>query len=160
MGNFFEKFCKFVVNLIVIALILLVSVQIIMKDELASKHLEKIEMVVRNIFTQEEKLIKVSKTDIQETKGIIVIDLLQDLSLANVWLLRNGEKVANFKSGVARINIKPGDHISINSSFYSQPLWFEVTYLSPSVSTWQIGKQFRTTGDRLKLGIVEFENKL
>ncbi len=157
-GNFFHKVERFITNLIIITLIILISVQIMMKNETAHQRIQYFESRIRGFF-QPEEIVEVAGLDTQNS-GFITIDLLQDLSLPQVWLVKNGQRVTSFSRGIITIQVKEGDLLVLDTSNYPQPLWFEITSLSPSIKSWQIGQQFRTNGQEKNIGVVQFQDKL
>ena len=167
MLNFFEKIGRFVVNLMIVGLILLVGIQIVMKNDTAQTTLNNLEMTIKSYFrntTQNlipaQKVVQVKRKQDHNYLGTITIDLLQDLSLSQVWVKKNGIKVANFARGYIKINVKKGDFITINSRHYSKTLWFEITNLSTNIGSFKKGQQFRTSGTIVNLGIVRSNNRL
>lgn len=158
MNKFFRKLERFFINVVVITLIILIGFQILMKDDVIYQRIKDFEMTFKQYFNSPET-IQVTRIQ-DENKGYITVDLLNDLSLPQVWLIVNGERVSNFSSGIVTISVKEGDSISIDSSFYSQPLWFEITFLSSDISSWQVGQQFRLNNNQKRLGIVHFYEKL
>lgn len=159
--NFFDKVERFISNVVIITLILLISVQIVMKNEDAYNKFQIVENKVREFLNlkEPEKVVEVTNF-IDEKRGYLTVDLLQDLNLPQVWLVKNGERVANFSKGIVRITVKEGDLITIDSRYYPEPLWFQITSLSSSIKTWQVGQQFRTSGQEKIIGVVQFYNKL
>jgi hypothetical protein len=166
MFNFFEKIGKFVVNLMVILLILLISVQIVLRNDTTRTKIETMEKVIISVFNNIEKNITPSQSIVQvfesknEYVGTITIDLLQNQSLPQVYLQKNGQNVANFSDGIVKVKVKEGDFLTINSKYYSKVLWFEITELTSIISSFEKGQQFRTSGSDLNLGIVRVNDKL
>ena len=154
MNSFFRKVEGFLINLLVIILIILISTQFLMKNEVAYQRIKELELTARNWLNQ-ERVVEVIQP-LQAEAAYLTVDLLQDLSLPQVWLLKNGEKVANFRQGVVRIKVKEGDLIALDTSYYSQALWFEITSLSSNINTWVPGKQFRSYREEIILGVVRF----
>lgn len=159
--SFFRRLEGFFINLIVIILILLVTVQVLMRNDTAYSKLKEMEFAIKNIF-QEEPLVEVFRyeEDMKEEEGIIVIGLLQDYSLPQVWLVKNGQRVANFAEGLVQITVKEGDLLVLDCSFCAEPLWFEIKELSSSIKTWYTGQLFRIYGEEKNLGVVQFYDKL
>lgn len=154
MNSFFRKVEGFLINLLVIILIILISSQFLMKNEVAYQRIKELEVTARSWLNQ-ERVVEVTQP-LPTEAAYLTVDLLQDLSLPQVWLLKNGERVANFRQGVVRIKVKEGDLISLDTSYYSQALWFEITALSANINTWAPGKQFRSYREEKVLGVVRF----
>lgn len=160
MSGFFRKLERFIVNLIVIALIILISFQILMKNETTYQRIKDLEFAFKDLLGfQQQKTVQVAEIE-KNPVGMVTIDLLQDLSLPQVWLIKNGKRIADFSDGVVLVRVEEGDLLSIDARFYSKPLWFEITSLSPSIRTWQVGQQFRIREQEIRLGIVQFYDKL
>lgn len=169
LNNFFKKIERFFMNLLLITLILLISLQLVMKNDLAYQKLKDLEYTVKSVFQrqnlievtkQRPKVIEVTNENQFIKKGFIVIDLLQDYSLPQVWLVKNGIKVANFSNGIVETSIKDGDLLLLDCKFYNNPLWFEITGLSSYVRNWYVGQQFRVTAEESRIGVVKFYDKL
>lgn len=157
--GFLQKVEKFFINLTVIILILLLTVQILMRNETAYSKLKEMEFSIRNII-QEDAVMRVFGYRELAEEGYIVIELMQDYSLPQVWLVKNGQRVDNFADGSVRINVRDGDLLVLDCSFCNEVLWFEITDLSASIKTWYTGKIYRIHGEEEKLGVVQFYDKL
>ncbi|MFP4015611.1 MAG: hypothetical protein ACLFUI_01145 [Halanaerobiales bacterium] len=171
MGNFFRKMERLLMNLVIVTLILVISIQIVMRNDAAYQRLREIESTVRNVFQsgnlqqvldrdKEDRVVEVSGEDIMKQEGLVIIDLIHDYSLPQVWLVKNGKKVANFSEGIVRIPVQEGDLLTLDCKFYHSPLWFEITGLSADIRTWHVGQQFRISSEEVKLGVVDFYDKL
>lgn len=161
MNGFFRKLERFFVNLVIVVLIVLIGLQVVMRNESAYQRLKDLEFSFKNLFQQGE-IIEVARHNdrVDVLQGIVVIDLLQDYSLPQVWLVKNGQRIKNFSNGIVKIRVKKGDFLSIDARFYNQPLWFEITDISPVINTWQKNQQFRIYSEEKKLGFVNFYDKL
>lgn len=159
MNRFFVKIERFLVNLLLIILILIISFQIIMRDESAYQQVKKLEYTVKGLLNTKDT-VEVTSIKEMEKKAHLTIDLLHDYSLPQVYLIQNGSRVANFSNGVVRVEVSNGDFISIDATVFKKPLWFEITYLSPSISNFKPGQQFRVSGNIKNLGVIEFYNKI
>lgn len=158
-------------NLVIITLILLISIQIVIKNDAAYQRLKDIEYTIKNVFqggflqetqgpTSDQEVLEVSRESGLQEEGFIIIDLIQDYSLPQVWLVKNGRKVANFSEGIVKIAVQEGDLLTLDCKFYQSPLWFEITDLSSDIRTWHNGQQFRVNSEEFKIGIVDFYDKL
>ncbi len=161
MNNFFNRIGKFFINLMVICLILLVSFQIVLKNDSAYNELKGLERMITGVFSSDNnQAVQVTESRSIREHGTLVVDLMQDLSLPEVWLLRNGERVQSFADGIVRVEVYDGDLISIDASDYRGVLWFEVTSVSHNIKNWKQGDQFRITNNILGLGVAEINSKL
>jgi len=143
----------------VICLVLLISYQIIIKTDTANPALRKIDNIVRNYMNRdeiEESITVVEKKD----NGIMTIDLMQNYSLPEVWVLKNQNRIANFEQGIVTINVQNGDYLSIDARNYDGVLWFKITSVSEDIRVWSKGTQIRTAGNLVDMGIVEMIDKL
>ena len=159
MGKFLWKLERFFVNLIVICLILMITSQLIMKHDSAWKRFKNIRSTFKEIFIPEKEVIPVNSLNEKED-GVIVIHLIPEVSLPQVWILKNGKREANFSSGYVICSVNEGDLLTIDSRFYDDGLWYKITSISSSINTLEVGDLFRTSGDTTSLGIIEFNNKL
>jgi hypothetical protein len=159
MNNFFQKLERFFVNLIIIVLIILISFQILMKNETTYRNIKDWELALRNSLGLTQKTVQVTGLE-EERSGIVTIDLLQDLSLPQVYLIINGQRVADFSGGVVKVRVEEGDLLKIDARFCDKSLWFEITSLSLNIRNWQIGQQFRIKGEEFRLGVVQFYDQL
>lgn len=159
MINFIRKLERLFLNLLIITLIVIISLQIIMKNEKAYQRLKEIEFSIKNVF-QEQQVIKVANFNEIEAQGIIVIDLLQNYSLPQVWLVKNGQRVGNFTEGNVKTTVLEGDLLVLDCRFHNEPLWFEITKLSSDIRTWHTGQQFRIYAEEKRIGVVQFYDKL
>lgn len=157
--NFFRKMEHFFINLVIIILISLITIQLVMKNDAAYQRLKEMEFAIKNFF-QEEPVVEVFRYNKIEEERIVVIDLLQNYALPQVWLVKNGQRVANFAEGYVETSVNAGDLLVIDCKFSNEPLWFEITKVSPDIRTWYIGQQFRIYGEEKKLGIVQYYDKL
>ncbi|MFW6306344.1 MAG: hypothetical protein ACOC1N_03050 [Bacillota bacterium] len=158
-NNFLKKIEKYIINIVIIILICIISTQIVMKDQTAYQKLKNIEMSVKNIF-RDQAVVEVMNNSTYEKENIIVIDLLQDYSLPQVWLVKNGRKVDDFSEGIVQTEVKYGDLLIIDAKLCDKPLWFEITRLSPEISNLHEGQQFRLFSEEKRIGIVEYYDKL
>lgn len=158
MKGFFRKLERFFVNLMVIILIVLISLQVLMKNDETYQKIKNIEFAIKNLFNLEQSVEVTNQ--IEQYTGFVTIDLLQDLSLPQVWVIKNGQRVKNFQNGIVEIRVQEGDLILIDARNFPQALWFEITYLSPSIYNWQEGEQFRINQEIKRLGIVKTYDKL
>ncbi len=159
MNSFFNKMGRFILNVMVICLVLLISYQIIIKTDTANPALRKMGNIVQNYLNRdevEESVTVVEKKDY----GVITIDLMQNYSLPEVWVLKNQNRAVNFAKGIVTINVQNGDYISIDARNYEGVLWFEITSLSEDIKNWSEGTQIRTAGSMIDMGIVEIIDKL
>lgn len=156
---FFRKVERFFLNLIILLIIFLASFQVIMKNETAYQRLKNFESSIRTVF-KENPLTEVINYIDEDEEAYIIIDLLQDYSLPQVWVVKNGERAANFSKGIVKITVKNGDLLLLDCRFCQEPLWFEITDLSSDIRTWPKGQQFRISSEEIKLGIVQFYKKL
>lgn len=159
MNRFFRKLERFFVNLLLITLIVIISFQIIMRDESTYQHIKKLEYTVKGLLNT-GNTVEVTSIKEMERKAYLTIDLLHDYSLPQVYLVQNGLRVADFSDGVVRIEVNSGDLISIDATLLKKTLWFEITSLSASISNLKPGQQFRVSGDIKSLGVIEFYNKI
>lgn len=157
--DFLSRAERFFINLTVIILILLLSVQILMRNEKAYNKLKQIEFSVKGLF-QEDTAISVFNIEERVEEGFIAIELLQDYSLPQVWLVKNGQRTANFLDGSVRINVKEGDLLLLDCRFSNEVLWFEITELSSNIKNWYTGQVFRIHEEERKLGVVQFYDEL
>jgi hypothetical protein len=160
MNNFFLKFEKILINIIVIILILLISAQFIMKNEYTYERLHRLKLSIKNIFNDKNKTINVSKIDKLNSQGKIIINLLNNVSLPQVWVLINGEKIANFDNGIVQLFVRDGDLISIDSRAYNKTIWFEITYIQSFIKNLSIGEQFRLNSEKKVISLIKFNDKL
>ena len=159
MNRFFNKIGRFILNAMVICLVLLISYQIIIRTDTANPALRKIDNIVRNYMNRdeiEESITVVEKKD----NGIMTIDLMQNYSLPEVWVLKNQNRIANFEQGIVTINVQNGDFLSIDARNYDGVLWFEITSISEDIRVWSKGTQIRAAGNLVDMGIVEMIDKL
>lgn len=160
MGKFLRKLERFFVNLIVICLIFIISSQLIMKNDTAWQRFEDLRITFRELISPEkEEVVQVNTLD-QQQEGVIVIHLIPEVSLPQVWVLKNGKKDTNFSSGYAICRVNEGDLLTIDSSYYDDALWYKITSLSSTIESLEIGDLYRTSGDTTSIGIIEFNTKL
>ena len=158
MKNFFNKVGKYFLNLLIICLVLLISFQIIAGDERTEITFGKIGDTIQKYinFRDTETIKVVEKTEYKT----ITIDLMQNYSLQEVWVLKNQQRIANFSEGIATIRVQEGDLISIDASAYQGVLWFEITSISREIRNWSKGEQIRTEGTLIELGIVKMYGEI
>ncbi|MFW6269604.1 MAG: hypothetical protein ACOC4G_05950 [Bacillota bacterium] len=159
MFYLFEKIGRFILKLAVLGLILVISVQFLMNNEESYNRVKEVETVVKNIFTtnSSNEVMEVTQDEIQEEHGVITFKLLQNLSLSQVWVRCNGEKIENFSEGKATIKVKKGDFLTIDSTNYNDELWFEINDRSSNIQNFKNGQQYRTRGEMLNIGVVNVE---
>jgi len=157
LNKFLRKIERFFLYLIMIALILVLSIQIIMQDNDSYLKLKKYEYTIRNFFNKRAELVEV--IDKKKT-GLIIIDLLQSKSLPQVYILKNNKRVSNFSKGYVILDVRDGDFIEIDASNYKNALWFEITEINKNISSLKKGKQFRIENNKIALGVIKFNNKI
>lgn len=165
MKNIFDEIGRFVLKLVIIFLVLLISFQIISVNEKNSFAFEKISNTLGDYlnYNKSETVYDKSKSiDVVERIRYreITIDLMQNYSLPEVWVLKNQKRIANFSEGIITIRVQEDDFISIDATDYQEVLWFEVTSLSRDIKNWSPGKQFRTKGNLIDLGIVKIYGEI
>ena len=162
MLNFFEKVGRFFVNLMIVGLILLVSIQIIMGNEEYQNRLQMAENFIKSYFQQPvPEVTRVTQHEREHKLEIIEVSLISNASIPEVWLMKNGERVANFADGKVRLEVSEGDLLTIDSREFTNTLWFKITFISDDIISFQQGNQFRISGEDLEnLGIIRFGDKL
>ncbi|MFW6386725.1 MAG: hypothetical protein ACOCZM_02005 [Bacillota bacterium] len=148
-----------VVSVILTLLVIGVTIQFIKQDEVASRRLEELEQAFLGPAEDPGQVVEVADKDTGR-QGHLVIDIDQELSLTEVWLVRNGEKVSSFRGGRAVLNVAPGDRIHLDASAYKGRLKFEISDASLLPSGLEVGDVVRTEGNRIFLGAVEERQKL
>ncbi|MFW5981709.1 MAG: hypothetical protein ACOCQO_00725 [Halanaerobiaceae bacterium] len=159
MRNFLEMVEKFLVNFIVIGLILLISLQLIMRNDTGYQRIRNLENSIKSVFREEEAIEVTTQEEISQ-KGTMLISIVDEMSIPQVWMVKNGERISDFSRGFVEIELIEGDFLLIDAKFYDQPLWLEVKEISPNISSWHKGQQFRISTEEKRLGVVEFYEKL
>ena|SRR5690554_4462053 len=157
--QFFKKLERILINIMVIALIFLISFQILMKNEETYYKIKNFEVMVKGFFNNNQQSIEVVNP-LNDEAGVIAIEILGGFKLPHVWVLVNGEKVANFENNTVELSVNESDLIEIDSRNYPHILWFEIKYLSPSIYSWNIGQQFRFNQEIRKIGVVQTYHEL
>ena len=131
-----------------------------MKNDTAWQRFQDLEVTFRNLISpQKEEVVQVNTLE-QIQEGVIVIHLIPEVSLPQVWVLKNGKKEVNFSSGYVVCHVNQGDLLTIDSRYYDDALWYKITSLSSTIKSLELGELYRTSGDTTSLGIIEFNNKL
>ncbi len=157
---FFHRLERFFINLVLIILILLISVQLLMRNDSAYSKLKVMEVSIKNFFQDQAVMEGFRPGQLIVEEGVINIELLQTYSLPQVWLVKNGQRVANFAEGSVEIRVKEGDLLVLDCSFCPDPLWFKVGEISSNIKTWYTGQIFRIYREEKVLGVVQFYEKV
>jgi hypothetical protein len=130
-----------------------------MKNDSTWQRFEELRLSFKEMFVPGEEVVKVG-TSSQKEEGVVVIQLVSDLSLPQVWVLKNGKRETNFAQGNAICSVTEGDLLTIDSRYYNNTLWYKITSLSSTINNLENGDLFRTSGNTASLGIIKFNNKL
>ncbi len=158
MIRFLERMGRLFLNLVIILFILLISVQIILKNDDARERLTQVETAFQELTHSTQQVFKVTD-DIK--KGLLVLKVnneKEQFDLSEIWLLQNGTKVANFSEGYLSFQVNDGDLITITSSY---PETIEIFFedVDDSISSIEKGQQFKIEDGFLFIKI-KFEFKL
>ncbi len=159
MHNFFNRVGRFFMKLLTICLVLLISYQVIVKTDPANPVFEKLNDSIQNFIGQENELNNIAVFK-DKSRGVITIDLMQDYSLPEVWVLKNGQRTVNFDRGIVVLEVENGDFISIDARDYEGVLWFKITSVSDNIRNLPEGILFRISWDLLDIGIIDISSKL
>ncbi|MFW6035961.1 MAG: hypothetical protein ACOCRZ_06875 [Halothermotrichaceae bacterium] len=157
MNNFLKKVEHFFITLIIVILIILVSVQFLMKNDAAQQKLQNIEFAVREILNPNEA-VEVTAVDNKkevEYDGFIVIKVLQQLSYPQIYVKLNGEIYDDFSNGFVEVKVREGDLLAIDARYFDKPLWFEITYSSPDISSLKKGHQIRVYNSEKIIDVIK-----
>jgi hypothetical protein len=86
--------------------------------------------------------------------GDFVIVRLLGAAAPRALLLRNNLAVADFRSGVATVKVRPGDVLDVDGDAYRRPLTFQVVAAGPDLASPRAGTQVTTMGSTALLGRV------
>ncbi|MFW6237999.1 MAG: hypothetical protein ACOC5A_02065 [Halanaerobiales bacterium] len=149
-----------ILKLIIVLLVIGISVQFVLQDEIAGRRLRQLESVFPGPGEGYGEAVEVTEEQVNQRPGYIIIDLQNDLSLTEVWLVRNGERISSFHEGRAVINVGPGDRIHLDASAYKDRLEFIISDASFLPAGLNVNDVIRTEGNRVFLGTIEENQKL
>ena len=159
--NFYNnKYFKLLLNGILTALIIIISVQLILRDDVTRERLQMVESVFYTITDDTGEVMKVIEDGGIEKQGVIVFESVQPVNPAGVFVVINSEKVDNFEDGNVVVEVGRGDRIFIDARNYDYELEIEITDISSFINNFEVGDRLRTTGNRIFLGTVEINDKL
>ena len=161
----FERFIKWVgklvLNVVVLGLVLLVTVQFIMTNSAVDKSLlSKIpygEYILN--LEQQDKFSQAAKTVFAPKKGTLVFKLQGNDNSRQVRFLVNDQVVGNFAAGVVEVKVKPGDELAIDARGYKKGIWLFLAGVSKGVDFFEQGQQFWIKNEYKSLGTVKSKTK-
>ncbi len=151
----FEKMGKIIIQLIIIFLIIIISVQIILQDKQANLRLKHIEKAAINLFLNQERAVRVT-----DEINYMTVESKENRSLSDVWLLINNKRIDNFSDGKITFTFQEGDIIIIDSTSYKNELSFKITAIHPSIVSINKGDIIKTRGNKSVITIIEFDKKI
>ena len=162
MYDIFHKIQNILVKFLIILLILIISTQIIIKNEYAKNNLlllkNNLEYKINKMLLNKDMAIEVISNKNIDEIGIMKIKTVRNLSLPKAYILRNNKRASNFSNGEAVIEIHNGDLISLDTRAYEQRILFEIEYLSNNISSLSAGYQYATNGNIMNITRVFFNN--
>ena len=162
MYHLFSKVEDILIKIVLICLILLISSQIILKNEVAKENFlflkNNLQYSFNNIVANRENALEVIKSSKVNEKGILKISSMQDLKLREVYILKNGKVVNTFEEGEILLEVADGDILSIDSRNYDSPLYFEISYISNNIQSLSAGLQIKTNGNLIRLNKIKIYN--
>ncbi|MFO7819667.1 MAG: hypothetical protein R6V17_05440 [Halanaerobacter sp.] len=152
---------KTVLKLIVLALVLLVTVQFILTNSSLEKSLISkvpyskyiLDLGQQNKFSQAAKTVSASK------KGTLVFQLQGADDVGQVRLLVNEKVVGDFAAGSLKVKVEPGDELAVDTRGCQEGVWLRLSNLSKNIDFFQEGQQFWLKNEYKSLGIVKSKTK-
>lgn len=154
MSNFYYRLEKIIINIIIIGIILSLTTQFVLQNDKTLHYLQNIQQAFKNIINDNDNAVSVSTRPEQE-KGIIVFNTVNEETFPNIWILKNGQRVANFKKTPVIVEVNNGDLLTIDGRNYAKVIWYEVSIVSSNINFPQQGQQYRTNNNTVSVGIIE-----
>lgn len=162
LEKFIKGTAKFVLRLVVVALVLLIAVQFIMANTVIEKSLiskipyaqELLKLGQDNQFAQQAKMVFAPE------KKYIIFRLQSNEWPWQVRLVVNGHVVGNFSQGKVEVKVKEGDNLAVDARGYKKGLWLTIAKSSAAIENFQPGQQFWIKNQYKKLGIVKLKEKI
>ncbi|MFW5984877.1 MAG: hypothetical protein ACOCQ1_01240 [Halanaerobiaceae bacterium] len=140
-------------------LIIIVSLQLVLKQETGLRRFENAKQVWQKLFITEQQAIKVSEKD-DTLAGMVTIKVKQGTSLPRARLFINGKETDSFAAGEVDLRVQDGDLVLINTSNYEHEVEFIVQDSPQQLTTLKKGAIFQAEGDWVVLGVMKFDDKL
>lgn len=90
---------------------------------------------IRTFLTQEERVegVFMDNSGVLYDKGFLVMELINKESMNDVWIMVNGERVANFYKKQVSISVKDSDLVEIDARTTNSPAKVRVSSFSSNV---------------------------
>lgn len=161
LERFVKWVAKLVLNVVVVGLVLLVTVQFIMTNSVVDKSLiSKVpysEYILK--LDQSDKFSQASKAVFAPQEGALTFKLQGNDNPWQVRILVNEEVVGNFAAGPIEIKVKPGDEIAVDSRGYKKAIWLRIAKISKKIDFFKAGQQFWIKDEYKTLGTVKSKVK-
>ncbi|WP_018249670.1 hypothetical protein [Orenia marismortui] len=163
LRNCVEFIERLILIIIVGGFVMLVAAQLILsnpklKDSLIAR-IPKVNSILTfgqsKDFQEPAKAVFSTKQD----RDYLVIALQNKSVENNAKLMMNGQIISDFSRGYVKVDIDEGDYLAIDTRGVEEGLWFEITGMSTSISSFRMGQQFWVRNGLKSLGKVEGINK-
>ncbi len=133
---------RFIKGLITVGLVLLISIQIMMRFDVSKNYLMWVESQVHDILGHE-----VQEVAVLTKEDYVIIKLLNSGSYSQARVMVNNERAYYFTKPTLKIPVNDGDLLILDTRCYSEGLWFEIIDVSDQINNLQYGQQFRVKKD-------------
>ncbi|MEC9489242.1 MAG: hypothetical protein UMV23_07165 [Halanaerobium sp.] len=151
MSNFYARMERFLLKFLAVLLILLISTQILLKEEGARNLLEQVESF---LHFQEARPV------IQEGHYCLVLLKLEEGGHPELKVLINNRVVDDFTSALVRVYVQEGDYLAVESREKINRLKLTIEGLSEPLLNIAEGDSFIIRERRLELGRIWRQNSL
>ncbi|MBM7556483.1 hypothetical protein [Halanaerobacter jeridensis] len=161
LERFVKWVAKLVLNVVVVGLVLLVTVQFIMSNTAVDKSLLSKVPYSKYILKldQSDKFSQTAKTVFAPQEGTLIFKLQGNDNPWQVRLLVNKEVVGNFAAGFIKVKVRPGDKLAIDARGYKEAIWLQLSDISEKIVFLKEGQQFWIKNEYKKLGTVKAKAK-
>lgn len=152
-----EKGEKVILRVIIFGLVFLVTAQALLTTDSMGLYLSWAERLEGKPFsTWSGPAARVMETE-SAVFGYITLEMKDYSSLAQAYVIINGEKAADFRSKRVIVKVFSNDVVEVDGSFYQRPLKFSVVDISHHLSKPVLHQTIETQSSVALLGKVQFK---
>jgi hypothetical protein len=148
---------KTLFSIVVISFAMLSFVQVLLTKESWRNYLNfASRLESQQIVIAEDKTAAMSASGDMKAGGGLTLELQGYHSLPKAYVLVNGREVKNFASDSVTFNVRAGDIVEIDGTYYSKPFKVNVTKVTDNILIPQKDAAFSVQGEIVSLPELKF----
>lgn len=164
-----KKLEKYLSKFTIVCIIVLISTQLMMLQDTFRQffsqidHVEGTSLITQENVSTEPLWVKVAQSQLavvhlfmsQRNSKSLVLRMIEPKASDDVWVMVNGEKMANFHNGEVNLVVYEGDYVEIDSSKLHKTARFVVKVPHGDLITPTDGMTFDEVGSVIAVGKVK-----